>query len=61
MKVNIFLADINDAAAVDEAYAEAFPGCIPARKVVGCGALPKGAAVMIDAIAGNAEGTPPVC
>lgn len=61
VKVNIFLADINDAAAVDEAYAEAFPGCIPARKVVGCGVLPKGAAVMIDAIAGNAEGTPPVC
>lgn len=61
VKVNIFLADIADAAAVDEAYAEMFPEGIPARKVVACGALLKGAAVMIDAIAGNAEGTPPVC
>ena len=32
----------------------------PARKVVGCGELPFGARVMIDAIAGNWEGTPPV-
>lgn len=61
VKINVYLADINDMEAVDEAYAEAFPGCVPARKVVGCGVLPLGAAVMIDAIAGNAEGTPPVC
>ena len=60
VKVNVYLADIADLAAMTEAYAAFFGDHKPARKVVGCGELPFGARVMIDAIAGNWEGTPPV-
>lgn len=60
VKVNVYLADISDLAAMNEAYAAFFGDHKPARKVVGCGELPFGARVMIDAIAGNWEGTPPV-
>lgn len=60
VKVNVYLADIADLAAMNEAYAAFFGDHKPARKVVGCGELPLGARVMIDAIAGNWEGTPPV-
>lgn len=60
VKVNVYLADIADLAAMNEAYATFFGDHKPARKVVGCGELPFGARVMIDAIAGNWEGTPPV-
>ena len=59
-KVTVYLADIADLAAMNEAYAAFFGDHKPARKVVGCGELPFGARVMIDAIAGNWEGTPPV-
>lgn len=60
VKVNVYLADIADLAAMNEAYVAFFGDYKPARKVVGCGELPFGARVMIDAIAGNWEGTPPV-
>lgn len=60
VKVNVYLADIADLAAMNEAYVAFFGDHKPARKVVGCGELPFGARVMIDAIAGNWEGTPPV-
>ena len=60
VKVNVYLADIADLAAMNEAYVAFFGNHKPARKVVGCGELPFGARVMIDAIAGNWEGTPPV-
>ena len=60
VKVNVYLADIADLAAMNEAYVAFFGDHKPARKVVGCGELPFGARVMIDAIAGNREGTPPV-
>lgn len=60
VKVNVYLADIADLAAMNEAYAAFFGNHKPARKVVGCGELPFSARVMIDAIAGNWEGTPPV-
>lgn len=60
VKVNVYLADIADMDAMNEAYAAFFGDHKPARKVVGCGELPFGARVMIDAIAGNWEGTPPV-
>lgn len=60
VKVNVYLADIADLAAMNEVYAAFFGDHKPARKVVGCGELPFGARVMIDAIAGNWEGTPPV-
>ena len=59
VKVNVYLADIADLAAMNEAYVAFFGDHKPARKVVGCGELPFGARVMIDAIAGNWEGTPP--
>jgi reactive intermediate/imine deaminase len=59
VKVNIFLKNVADIGAVDEAYKTFFPGGIPARRVVGVSALPKNALVQIDVVAGNAEGTPP--
>ncbi|MEC4176152.1 RidA family protein [Adlercreutzia sp. R7] len=60
VKVNVYLADMADLDAMNEAYAAFFGDHKPARKVVGCGELPFGARVMIDAIAGNWEGTPPI-
>ena len=60
VKVNVYLADIADLAAMNEAYVAFFGDHKPARKVVGCCELTFGARVMIDAIAGNWEGTPPV-
>ncbi|WP_417123296.1 Rid family hydrolase [Paraeggerthella sp.] len=60
VKVNIFLKNIDDLDAVNEVYATFFPGGTPARRVVGASALPMDALVQIDAIFGNAEGTPPV-
>jgi reactive intermediate/imine deaminase len=59
VKVNVFLKDIADSDAVDEAYATFFPGGVPARRTVGVGALPQGALVQIDAVVANAEGTKP--
>ena len=59
VKVNIFLKNIADIAAVDEVYATFFPGGVPARRTVGVSALPKDALVQIDAVVANAEGTPP--
>ena len=60
VKVNIFLKNIGDIAAVDEIYAKFFPGGTPARRIVGVSVLPKNALVQIDVIIANAEGTPPV-
>lgn len=59
VKVNIYLKDLNDLAAIEDAYAAYFTGA-PARRVVGVSNLPMDALVQIDAIFGNAEGTPPV-
>lgn len=60
VKVNIYLKDLADIAAVDEAYAAFFKDGIPARRIVGVSTLPKNASVQIEAIVGNAEGTPPI-
>lgn len=60
VKVNIYLKNIADIAAVDEVYTTFFPGGIPARRVVGVSALPKNALVQIDVVVGNTEGTPPL-
>ncbi|MEC4294886.1 RidA family protein [Adlercreutzia shanghongiae] len=60
VKVNVYLADLSDADAMNEAYLRFFPEGTPARRLVGTGVLPRGARVMIDAIAGNWEGTPPI-
>lgn len=59
VKANIFLTDVANLAEIEEVYAQYFPGK-PARRVVGAAKLPKDALVMIDAIFGNAEGTPPI-
>ena len=40
VKVNVYLADIADLAAMNEAYVAFFGDHKPARKVVGCGELP---------------------
>ncbi|NHM14272.1 RidA family protein [Xiamenia xianingshaonis] len=60
VKVNVYLTDLGDLDAFNEAYQKFFPQGVPARRVVGVKALPlEGAVVMVDAIFGNAEGTPP--
>ncbi len=50
-KVTVLLADIKDFAAVNEVYAEFFAAPYPARSAFAVAALPKGAAVEIEAIA----------
>lgn len=59
VKVNIFLKNIEDIAAVDDVYTSFFPGGVPARRTVGVSALPKDALIQIDVVLANAEGTPP--
>lgn len=51
VKTVIFLADINDFAAVNKVYAEAFTEPYPARSCVQVAAIPKGAKVEIECIA----------
>ena len=59
VKVNIFMKNLADIDAMNEAYATFFPGGVPARRIVGVSTLPKGALIQVDAIVSNAEGTPP--
>ena len=51
LKVNIFLDDVNDFAAVNEVYAEYFSEHKPARSCVEVANLPKKALIEIEAIA----------
>ena len=51
VKTTIFLADVNDFAAVNAIYARFMPEPPPARSTIGVGGLPKGALVEIEAIA----------
>jgi len=51
VRTTIFLADMNDFAAVNEVYGSYFSEPYPARATVQVAALPKGARVEIDAIA----------
>lgn len=60
VKVNIYLKNIDDLAAVDEVYSTYFPGGVPARRVVGVGAILEDALIQIDVVLGNEEGTPPI-
>lgn len=50
VKTTVFLADINDFAAMNEVYAQHFTGEFPARSAVQVAALPKGALVEIECI-----------
>ena len=60
VKVNIYVLDLADMDAVNEAYLTFFPGGVPARRVTGVSTLPGDAKVQIEAIVGNYEGTPPI-
>jgi 2-iminobutanoate/2-iminopropanoate deaminase len=51
VKVTVFLADIEDFDAMNEAYATFFDDEPPARSAIQAGALPAGAAVEIEAVA----------
>lgn len=51
VKTTVFLADINDFAAINKIYAKYFTGETPARSCVQAGALPKGGLFEIEAIA----------
>ncbi len=51
VKTVIFLADINDFAAVNAEYAKAFAEPFPARSCVQVAAIPKGAKLEIECIA----------
>jgi 2-iminobutanoate/2-iminopropanoate deaminase len=51
VKTTVFLADINDFAAMNEVYARFMPDPPPARTTVEVAALPKGFKVEIEAIA----------
>ena len=51
VKTTVFLADINDFAAINAIYAKYFPGEAPARSCVQVAALPKGALFEIEAVA----------
>ncbi len=50
VKLNVFLTDLADFPAVNEAMADYFKQPYPARAAIGVAALPKGAAVEMDAI-----------
>jgi len=50
VKLNVFLTDLNDFALVNQIMAEYFQEPYPARAALGVAALPKGAAVEMDAI-----------
>lgn len=51
IKTTVFLADMNDFAAVNEVYATFFEAPFPARSAVAVKALPKGALVEVECIA----------
>jgi len=51
VRTTIYLTDLGDFAPVNEVYARYFSAPFPARATIGVAALPRGAAVEIDAIA----------
>ncbi|MFC6724840.1 Rid family detoxifying hydrolase [Halobium palmae] len=55
LKTTVFLDDIEDFDSFNEAYGEYFDEDPPARSAVEAGAVPKGAAVEIEAIATTTE------
>ncbi|MBS1678196.1 MAG: RidA family protein [Actinobacteria bacterium] len=50
VRMTIYTTRLEDFAAINDAYAEFFPSDPPARVTIGIAALPKGAAVEIDAV-----------
>tara|TARA_Y100001956_G_scaffold81302_1_gene98518 strand:- start:1787 stop:3052 length:1266 start_codon:yes stop_codon:yes gene_type:complete len=60
VKINVFVKNIDDIKAVDEAYSSFFKGYFPTRTVVAVSALPMSdALVQMDALISNGEGTYP--
>lgn len=51
LKTTVYLDDISDFEAFDDAYSDFFEVDPPARSAIGAGAVPKGAAIEIEAIA----------
>lgn len=51
VKTTVFMTDMGQFAVMNEAYAKRFAQPYPARSTVQAGALPKGAAVEIEAVA----------
>lgn len=51
LKTTVFLDDIDDFDEFNEAYGRYFDGAPPARSAIEVGAVPKGAAIEIEAIA----------
>lgn len=60
VKINVYLKDLANLPVVEEVLAQFLPGATAAFRAVGVSNLRKGADVMVDAIFGNAEGTPPI-
>jgi 2-iminobutanoate/2-iminopropanoate deaminase len=58
IKVNVFLTDMNDFAAMNAVMAEVFEEPYPARTTIGVASLPVGAKVEIEVIAENGPLTP---
>lgn len=52
VKTTVFLADMADFAAMNEVYAKFFSAPFPARSAVAVKALPKGALVEVECVAG---------
>lgn len=59
VKVNLYVKNLTEIDAIDETYATFFPSGTPARTIVATNNLPMDALIQIDAVVGNAEGTPP--
>jgi reactive intermediate/imine deaminase len=51
LKVTVFLDDVEDFAEMNDTYADFFGDSQPARSAIEVGAIPKGAAIEIEAIA----------
>ncbi len=60
VKINIALTNLDDIEAMEEIYATFFPTGTPAKRIIGVSDITKGALIQVDAIVGNAEGTPPI-
>ncbi len=58
LKTTVYLRDMGDFGAMNAVYAAFFPTKPPARAAVEVAALPKGAAVEIEAVAREGDGPP---
>lgn len=59
VKTTIFIKNISDIEAVNEACAKFFPTYVPTRSIVSASGLPMDALVQIDAVVSHGDGTPP--